>query len=87
MASEVYLNGKFVGTTENSTDFVKHLIAERRKGSVSQNLNVFHDKRSGEVHINTSKGRARRPLIIAKDGNPLLTDVHIKQLQKNEITF
>tara|TARA_B100000315_G_C14586019_1_gene593042 strand:+ start:1612 stop:3414 length:1803 start_codon:yes stop_codon:yes gene_type:complete len=85
--NEVFINGKYSGTIENPGDFVKQIKQERRKGVISKNLNVFHDKKSNEIHISTSGGRARRPLIIVKDGIPLLTEKHIKQLQNNEITW
>ena len=39
------------------------------------------------VHIETCKGRSLRPLIVVKDGKPLLTDVHIDQLNKKEIQW
>jgi len=85
--SELYLNGKYVGDVENHEDFISQLKAERRRGAVSTNLNVLYDKRLDEIQILSSKGRARRPLIIVKDGKTLLTEMHLKQLEKNEISW
>ena len=85
--SEVYLNGKFVGEVENPAEFTEKVIGERRKGVISENLNVYYDKEIDNVQINNDKGRLRRPLIVVKDGQPLLRDEHIKKLQKNEILF
>jgi len=85
--SEVYLNGKFVGEVENPAKFTEKVIGERRKGAISENLNVYYDKKTNNVQINDDKGRLRRPLIVVKDGKPLLRDEHIKKLQKNEILF
>jgi DNA-directed RNA polymerase subunit B' len=84
---EVYLNGKFVGTVENCGEFANRVKEERRKGSITQNLNVFYDEKADEVHIECSKGRARRPLIVVRDGHPMLTERHLKQLEKNEILW
>src|SRR3989338_2362097 len=85
--SDVYLNGEFVGNVDSPTTFVKQVIEDRRKGIVTTNLNISHDIRSDEVYIDTSKGRTRRPLIVIKNGNSLLTDDHLKQLAKGEITW
>ena len=87
MASDVYLSGKFIGTVESGEDFAKKIIEERRKGVISSNLNIFYDENSNEAHIENGKGRVRRPLIVVKDGVPLLTNEHIQQLKKNEITW
>ncbi len=87
MAAEVYLNGKFVGNVENPRDFVDQVIGERRKGKLTSNLNVFHDDVTNEIYLEASKGRARRPLIVVKDGKPLITDKHIAQIEKGEIAW
>ncbi|PIU02837.1 MAG: hypothetical protein COT55_01420, partial [Candidatus Diapherotrites archaeon CG09_land_8_20_14_0_10_32_12] len=50
--SEVYLNGKFVGEVENPAEFTEKVIGERRKGVISENLNVYYDKEIDNVQIN-----------------------------------
>ncbi|RLE37149.1 DNA-directed RNA polymerase subunit B [Candidatus Woesearchaeota archaeon] len=85
--SEVYLNGKFIGTVENPGEFSDKVREGRRKGVISNNINIYYDKIVGNIHINDDKGRLRRPLIVVKDGQSLLTEEHIKKLQKNEILF
>ena len=83
--TEVYLNGKYVGDVENHEDFISQLKAERRRGAVSTNINMLYDKNLEEIQILSSKGRVRRPLIIVKDGKSVLTEMHLKQLEKNEM--
>ncbi len=85
--AEVYLNSKFLGTMEDARGFVKRLREERRMGSVTSNLNVYHNETADEIYIESSKGRARRPLIVVREGQPLLTEKHVKQLEKNEISW
>ena len=85
--AEVYYNSKFIGMVEDPHSFVSRVREERRTGSVTDNLNVYYNDKSNDVYIETSKGRARRPLIIMRDGQPLLTEKHIKQLEKNEISW
>ena len=85
--TEVYLNSKFLGTVEDARSFVERIREERRMGSITSNLNVYHNEKADEIYIESSKGRARRPLIVVRDGQPLLTEKHIKQLEKNEISW
>ena len=87
MSTEVFLNSEYVGTIDNPNEFVNKIKDERRIGSLTSNLNVFYNKKEDEIFLDCSKGRARRPLIVVKDGLPLLTERHIKQLEKNEIAW
>ncbi len=82
---EVFLNGRFVGEVENKDDFLKQIKTERRKGAISGYLNARYDETVNQITIESGRGRLRRPLIIVKDGIPMLTEKHIKQLQKNEL--
>ncbi|MEM4254633.1 MAG: DNA-directed RNA polymerase subunit B [Candidatus Woesearchaeota archaeon] len=83
--SEVFINGKFVGDVDNGKEFVAQVRNSRRSGAIPSNVNIMHDECLNQVHIETCRGRTRRPLIVVKDGIPLLTEKHIKQLQKNEL--
>ncbi len=85
--SEVYLNGKFVGDVESPQEFAKRIKQDRRSGAMSTNVNVFFDEMLDEIHVESSRGRCRRPLIVVNEGMPALTDKHVKQLQKNELTW
>ncbi len=85
--SEVYLNGAFIGDVEDPNSFVNQITLERRKNKISHNVNVFYNEDIDYVMIESGKGRVRRPLIIVKDGQSLLTDQHIKQLEKEEISW
>lgn len=85
--SEVFVNGKFVGYVDNGKEFVAQVRNSRRSGMIQSNVNIMYDDGLDQVHIETCRGRARRPLIVVKDGIPLLTEKHIKQLQKNEISW
>ncbi|MBL7056561.1 DNA-directed RNA polymerase subunit B [Candidatus Woesearchaeota archaeon] len=85
--TEVFLNGKFTGEVEDAASFVNSIKEERRAGSINDAVNVYYDEKSDDVFIESSKGRARRPLIIVRDGQPLLTEKHLKQLERNEISW
>jgi DNA-directed RNA polymerase subunit B' len=83
--SEIFVNGKFAGDVDNGKDFVSQVRNARRTGALPVNMNVIYEEHLDQVFIETCRGRTRRPLIVVKDGIPLLTEKHIKQLQKNEL--
>src|SRR3989338_5015047 len=84
---EVYLNSKYVGTVEDAKVFVDSVKDLRREGALSEQVNVYYDSESEEVHIFADEGRARRPLIVVKNGRSSLTEKQIKQLADGEITW
>ena len=84
---DVYLNGKYAGAVDNAQDFIDQVISERRRGKLTANLNVYHQKEYNQVFIEASKGRVRRPLIVVKDGKSTLTEKQVAQLEKNELSW
>lgn len=84
---DVYMNEKFIGTVENGPDFINKIKEERRKGRVSNVLNIHYDKKMDEIYLDTSRGRPRRPLIVVENGKSRLTEDHLKKLEKNEMKW
>lgn len=85
--SDVYLNEKYIGKIENPSEFVKNLVEERRIGKIPDSLNVYFNEEFNTVCIETSLGRARRPVIVVKDGKSLFTKEHVANLKKNETNW
>ncbi|MEK6951178.1 MAG: DNA-directed RNA polymerase subunit B [Nanoarchaeota archaeon] len=84
---DVFLNGKFAGTVEDGGLFTQSVKDLRREGTIAQNINVYYDGEANEVFLLSDEGRARRPLIVVKDGKTLLTEKHLKQLTDGEIAW
>ncbi len=85
--TEVFVNSKFAGEIDDPQKFVTSIVEERRKGNVPNNVNTSYDEESDIVHVECSKGRVLRPLIVVKNGKPMVTDKHIQQLDKGEIEW
>ena len=85
--AKVYVNGSLVGTHPNPTELAEQIRQARRRGEVSEMVNVSVKNRTGEVIVNADAGRARRPLIVVEDGEPLIDDEHVEALQEGDVEF
>ena len=57
------------------------------KGTFSENVNIYYNQENNEIKVSCDEGRAQRPLIVIKDGKPLLTEKHLEQMNNGEITW
>lgn len=87
MSAELYLNSKILGNIDDSKSFIEQFKEDRRKGKISSEINIRYKEAEKEIHLYSSKGRVTRPLILVKNGKPLLTQKHLDQLEKKEIQF
>ncbi|MEZ3142372.1 DNA-directed RNA polymerase subunit B [Halobaculum sp. MBLA0143] len=85
--AKVYVNGSLVGTHPDPHQLAEQIREARRRGDVSDMVNVSVKERTGEVIVNADAGRARRPLIVVQDGEPLLDEEHVRALEDQEIDF
>ncbi|QLG63707.1 DNA-directed RNA polymerase subunit B [Halorarum salinum] len=85
--AKVYVNGSLVGTHPDPNELAAQIREARRRGDVSDMVNVSVRERTGEVIVNADAGRARRPLIVVEDGEPLLDDEHVEAMNDGEIEF
>ncbi|WP_284012196.1 DNA-directed RNA polymerase subunit B [Halobaculum litoreum] len=85
--AKVYVNGSLVGTHPDPNQLAAQIREARRRGDVSDMVNVSVKDRTNEVIVNADAGRARRPLIVVENGEPLLDDETIDALEDGEIEF
>jgi DNA-directed RNA polymerase subunit B' len=85
--SRVFVDGALIGLVEDPKTLVENIRTMRREGAISSELNVSYKEFNGDVILLTDRGRARRPLIVLKDGKTLISDEDIKKLAKKEIDF
>jgi DNA-directed RNA polymerase subunit B' len=85
--AKVYVNGSLVGTHPDPQQLAAQIREARRRGDVSEMVNVSVKERTREVIINADAGRARRPLIVVENGEPLLGDEEIAAVEADELRF
>jgi DNA-directed RNA polymerase subunit B' len=85
--AKVYVNGSLVGTHPDPEQLAEQIREARRRGDVSDMVNVSIKERTREVIINADAGRARRPLIVVENGEPLLTDEEIEAVDDGDLSF
>lgn len=85
--ADVFLNEKFIGNVDSAKEFLKNLRFERRKGALPLELNFSYNEDYDDIYLDTTKGRARRPLVVVEGGKPKLTEKHIEDLKKGEIKW
>ena len=85
--AKVYVNGSLVGTHPDPEQLAEQIREARRRGDVSEMVNVSVKERTREVIVNADSGRARRPLIVVEDGEPLLGDDEIEAVKEGSLEF
>ncbi|SFF83024.1 DNA-directed RNA polymerase, subunit B' [Halopelagius inordinatus] len=85
--AKVYVNGSLIGTHPDPQQLAGQIREARRRGDISEMVNVSVKDRTREVIINADAGRARRPLIVVEDGEPLLGDEEIEAVDSEELSF
>jgi len=85
--AKVYVNGSLVGTHAQPEQLADQIRQARRRGDVSEMVNVSVDHRTDEVIVNADAGRARRPLLVVEDGEPLISDEEINGVGEGDLDF
>jgi len=83
--SRVFVDGALIGLDEDAKTLVASIRSMRRQGAISAEVNVSHKEYNGDVVILTDRGRARRPLIVLKNGAPLITTDDLTKLAKRDV--
>lgn len=85
--SRVFVDGALIGLVDDPKTLVENIRSMRRQGAISSEVNVSFKDFNGDVVLLTDRGRARRPLIVLKDGKTLINDEDLKKLAKGETDF
>ncbi len=85
--AKVYVNGSLIGLHPEPHELADQIRAARRRGEISEMVNVSVKDGTGEVLVNADAGRARRPLLVVEDGEVLLGEDELAALEAGDIEF
>lgn len=86
-ATDIFMDGIFIGNVGNSKEFIKNLKEKRRNDELPPEINVRYDAVFNLISISTEPGRVLRPLIIVEEGIPKLKDEHLIELEQGTINW
>lgn len=85
--TDIFYNGKFVGSVDNPLEFAEKVREKRRKGTLPNELSIRYDEDAETLLITTETGRVIRPLVVVKNGQSVLKDDHIKAMKDGKLNF
>lgn len=71
---KVFLNGEWIGLTNNSNELYVELRKLKQNGIIIKTNSIIYDIPKGEIKIYTDSGRLFRPLLNVKNNKIVLTD-------------
>ena len=85
--TDIFFNGRFIGTINEAEKFVKKIKEKRRSGELPIQMNIENNYNFKLILISTEPGRVLRPLIIIEDGNPKLKNEDLIRLEQEDLTW
>ncbi len=85
--SDVFIDGVFVGTTDDMSGFVKEFREKRRNGEIPHEISISENSDLDTIRISIGEGRVLRPLIIVENGVPKLTEEHLIKLEEGSLDW
>jgi len=84
---KVFINGAWVGITENPIELYSTLKDKKYKGIINIYTSIIFDYHSKEIRVCNDSGRLTRPLLRVKNNNILITKSIINNLTSSEINW
>ncbi|HEA46562.1 MAG TPA: DNA-directed RNA polymerase subunit B'' [Candidatus Pacearchaeota archaeon] len=85
--TEIFFNGRFIGSVKSPEEFASRIREKRREGKLPSQMNVRYDSNFRHIIISTEPGRVLRPLIIVDNGSSRLRDEHLVGLEQGELKW
>lgn len=85
--TDTYLEQRYLGKVDRLQDFIEQIKQARKDGRLPKSINYYYNKKLGELHLDISRGRARRPLVIVKNGESAFTDDIAEKLRNKTMTW
>jgi DNA-directed RNA polymerase subunit B len=80
--AKIFVEGYLLGYTTHPDQLVDTIREMRWRGEISGELNIAYYSDHNEIYVNCDEGRIRRPLVLVKEGKPLLKSRHVRNIQQ-----
>jgi len=84
---KVFINGAWIGITENPLELYLMLKDKKYKGIINIYTSIVFDYKMMEIRVCNDSGRLTRPLLKVKNNNILITSNIINKLNEEEMTW
>ncbi len=85
--SDVFFNGRYIGSIKNKKDLINYLRDKRRIGDLPMEMSISENVGFDSVTISTESGRALRPIIIVENGVSKLNNEILFRVEQGEINW
>ncbi|MFQ5969096.1 MAG: DNA-directed RNA polymerase subunit B [Nitrososphaerales archaeon] len=90
--ARVFVDGRLVGYTEDGDELAETLRSLRRSGKLHPHISVYSytpkiTSATSRIYISCNAGRVLRPLIVVKEGKPLVNDEIIEKITKKFLSW
>ena len=84
---KVFVNGSWVGVTENPIELYNDIKEKKYKGIINIYTSIVFDYKKSEIRICNDGGRLTRPVLRVKDNRAIITEDIIQKLVSKEICW
>ena len=85
--SKVFINGTWVGTTDEPIELFSSLKEHKYKGIINIYTSIVFDYKANELRVCNDAGRVTRPVLRVKEGNILLSNNIIDAVKNKSLTW
>ena len=85
--SKIFINGSWVGITNNPEVIMKLLVRQRREACISKEISIVNNFMNKEIRIYTDSGRSLRPLFVVESSRLKITKQNIRDLTDQKMKF
>jgi DNA-directed RNA polymerase subunit B len=92
IGARVFVDGQLVGYVEDGAHLAHTLRTMRRSGKIHPHVSVYlysslNDNATKRLYVSCNSGRVLRPLVIVREGRPLITEEIIEKIQKKFLSW
>ena len=84
---KVFINGAWVGISDNPVELYNMLKEKKYKGIINIYTSIVFDYKMKEIRVCNDAGRLSRPLLKVKNNNVLITNSVLKKLKEKTLTW